>query len=161
GDPGEREGRVFLGLFERVCRHFRPEVMLTYGGHWLARETMARARRAGVKVGFALHNFAYSDADLFRDADAVLGPSRTGQEHYRQAVGIDSTPLPGPFDDARVRCDGADRRFVTFVNPQPDKGVFVFVRIARELGRRRPDIPLLVVEGRGGSEWLHYTGLGK
>jgi glycosyltransferase involved in cell wall biosynthesis len=161
GDPGEPEGRVFLSLFERVARHFRPDVMLTYGGHWLAREAMALARRSGVKVVFALHNFAYSDAGPFRDADAVLVPSRTAQAHYRQAVGIDSTPLPGPFDEARVRCDGTDRRFVTFVNPQPDKGIFVFVRIARELGRRRPDIPLLVVEGRGGSEWLHYTGLGK
>jgi glycosyltransferase involved in cell wall biosynthesis len=45
-------------------------------------------------------------------------------------------------------------RFVTFINPQPDKGVAVFARIAVELGRRRPDIPLLVVEGRGTSDAL-------
>jgi len=48
---------------------------------------------------------------------------------------------------------------VTFVNPQPDKGVFVFARIAAELARRRPDIPLLVVEGRGKAGWLQRTGL--
>jgi glycosyltransferase involved in cell wall biosynthesis len=41
---------------------------------------------------------------------------------------------------------------VTFVNPQPEKGLTVFARIARELGRRRPEIPLLVVEGRGTSD---------
>ena len=38
---------------------------------------------------------------------------------------------------------------MTFVNPAPDKGAYPFVRIAQELGRRRPDIPLLVVESRG------------
>jgi glycosyltransferase involved in cell wall biosynthesis len=48
---------------------------------------------------------------------------------------------------------------VTLVNPQPHKGVFVFVRIAAELGRRRPDIPLLVVEGRAKADWLNRTGL--
>jgi glycosyltransferase involved in cell wall biosynthesis len=47
------------------------------------------------------------------------------------------------------------------VNPTPEKGVFLFARLAYELARRRPDIPLLVVEGRGGSEWLHRVGLGK
>jgi glycosyltransferase involved in cell wall biosynthesis len=160
-EPAEAEGRVFLRLFERVCGHFRPDILLTYGGHWLARETMARARRLGVKVVFALHNLAYSDADLFRDVDAVLLPSRTCREHYRQALGIESTPIPGPFDEARVCCEGSDRRFLTFVNPTPEKGVFLFARLAYELARRRPDIPLLVVEGRGGSEWLHRVGLGK
>jgi len=43
---------------------------------------------------------------------------------------------------------------VTFINPQPDKGVTVFAAIALELNRRRPEIPLLVVEGRGTSEAL-------
>jgi glycosyltransferase involved in cell wall biosynthesis len=161
GEPAEPEGRVFLRVFERLCGHFRPDVMLTYGGHWLAQETMASARRMGVKVVFALHNLAYSDASLFRCVDAVLLPSRTSQEYYRQTLGIASTPIPGPIDDARVHCDGGDRQFLTLINPQPEKGVFVFARIAYELGRRRPDIPILVVEGRAGSDWLHRVGLGK
>jgi glycosyltransferase involved in cell wall biosynthesis len=37
--------------------------------------------------------------------------------------------------------------------------VFVFARIAAELARRRPDIPLLVVEGRGKAARLQRTGL--
>ncbi len=49
---------------------------------------------------------------------------------------------------------GASRGYVTFINPQPEKGVTVFARIALELGRRRPDIPLLVVEGRGTADGL-------
>ena len=45
-------------------------------------------------------------------------------------------------------------KYVTFINPQPDKGAAVFARIAIELNQRRPDIPLLVVEGRGTSDAL-------
>src|SRR5262249_29117910 len=59
---------------------------------------------------------------------------------------------------ARVRCPDWQGRYVTFVNPEPNKGVFVFARIASELARRRPDIPLLVVEGRGTTRWLERTG---
>ena len=50
--------------------------------------------------------------------------------------------------------ENPEPKFVTFINPQPEKGASVFARIALELGRRRPDIPLLVVEGRGKADGL-------
>jgi glycosyltransferase involved in cell wall biosynthesis len=106
-----------------------------------------------------LHNFAYHDAAFFRPVDAVLVPSRFAQAYYRRTLGLDCTPLPGPWDWTRVRCPQVQGRYVAFVNPQPDKGVFVFARIAAELARRRPDIPLLVVEGRGTADWLRCTGV--
>ncbi len=62
--------------------------------------------------------------------------------------------IPDPIRLDRVIADDPDPRYVTFVNPQPEKGTTVFARIALELGRRRPDIPLLVVEGRGTSDGL-------
>ena len=49
--------------------------------------------------------------------------------------------------------------YATFVNPQPAKGASVFARIALELEARRPEIPLLVVEGRRGAEGLADCGL--
>ena len=47
---------------------------------------------------------------------------------------------------------------MTFVNPARYKGVYPFVRIAKELGRR-PDIPLLVVESRETRKTLGACGL--
>jgi glycosyltransferase involved in cell wall biosynthesis len=132
---------------------------LTYGGDWVAQEIIALAKRRSIPVVFALHNFAYQDAAFFRPVDAVLVPSRFAQAHYRRTLGLDCTPIPGPWDWTRIRCPQVHGRYVTFVNPQPDKGVFVFARIAAELARRRPDIPLLVVEGRGTAGWLQRTGL--
>jgi glycosyltransferase involved in cell wall biosynthesis len=153
------EGVCFLALYERVLERFRPDLVLTYGGDWVAQEIMAQAKRRGVPVVFALHNFAYHGAELFRPVDAVLVPSRFAQAHYRRTLGLHCTPIPGPWDWSRVRCPKIRARYVTFVNPQPEKGVFVFARIAAEMARRRPDIPLLVVEGRGNAGWLQRTGV--
>ena len=48
---------------------------------------------------------------------------------------------------------------MTFVNPEPRKGVHVFARIAEVLSRRRPDIPLLLVEGAGKASFLPQLGI--
>jgi glycosyltransferase involved in cell wall biosynthesis len=157
--PTREEGICFLALYERVLKRFRPDIVLTYGGHWLAREIIAHTKRQGIPVVFALHNFEYHSAELFRPVDAVLVPSRFAKTHYRRTLGLECTAIPGPWDWERVRCPEVCGRYVTFVNPQPTKGVFVFARIAAELARRRPDIPLLVVEGRGKASWLERTGL--
>jgi glycosyltransferase involved in cell wall biosynthesis len=49
---------------------------------------------------------------------------------------------------------------VTFINPIAAKGVYVFARIARELARRRPDIPILVTQGRSRADALMAPELG-
>ena len=46
-----------------------------------------------------------------------------------------------------------------FINPTDNKGVYWFARIAKELWRLRPDIPILVVEGSSGREILLRSDL--
>lgn len=152
------EGYGFLAIVDRLLERARPEVLLTFGGDWVARELIGCAKRHGVPVVFGLHNFAYHDAAFFKLVDAVWVPSEFARKHYR-GLGVDCTAIPYHLAPARVRCETQEGRYVTFVNPQPDKGVFVFARIALELWRRRPDIPLLVVEGRARVSWLGRTGL--
>jgi glycosyltransferase involved in cell wall biosynthesis len=48
---------------------------------------------------------------------------------------------------------------VTLVNPEPRKGIHVFVRIVEVLFRRRPDIPLLLVEGVAKGSYLPQLGI--
>ncbi|MDR3622861.1 MAG: glycosyltransferase [Paludisphaera borealis] len=84
----------------------------------------------------------------------MIVPSRFAADHYRTSLGLDCTVLPCLVDFDRVRATAPEPRYVTFVNPSYEKGVYVFARIADELGRRRPDIPLLVVEGRGSERTL-------
>ena len=108
---------------------------------------------------FALYNFAYDHAPFFRPVDAVLVPSRFSQAYYRRTLGLESTAIPCVLDWSRVQCPVVEGRYVTFVNPQPIKGVFLFARLAKQMARLRPEIPLLVKEGRAKVDWLGQTGV--
>ncbi len=156
--PDRAESLAFLDLADQALGRFRPAVLLTYGGHPANLELMRRARRQGVAVVFHLHNFAYTDRRAFVDATAVLVPTEYSRR-YHARLGQECTAIDLPSHPERVLATDPEPRYLTFVNPVPAKGVTVFARIATELGRLRPDIPLLVVEGRGTVDWLARLAL--
>ncbi len=102
---------------------------------------------------FHLHNFGYGDRRGFADVSAIIFPSEYSRRHYLH-IGLDGTVIADPIALDRVIADDPEPKYVTFINPQPDKGVTVFARIALELGARRPELPILVVEGRATSDTL-------
>ncbi len=65
-----------------------------------------------------------------------------------------NSPHPNPLPEGE-----GTMRYVTFVNPEPRKGVHVFARIAEVLSRRRPDIRLLLVEGASKASFLPQLGI--
>ena len=157
--PDRAESLAFLDLAEQAFERFRPRVLLTYGGHPANLELMRRARLRGIAVVFHLHNFAYTDRRAFADASAVLVPTEYSRRYHAERIGQECTAIDLTSHPGRILATDPEPRYLTFVNPVPAKGVAVFARIALELGRRRPDIPLLVVEGRGTVDWLDKLGL--
>jgi len=158
--PGPEEVAGFLAVLAEAMRRFRPNVVLTYGGDPASRGCVAVAKSVGAKVAFWLHNFAYPDAAAFAGCDTVVVPSLFSQEYHRTALGVECVAVPPVIDVERVATERPDGgRFVTFVNPVPEKGVYWYARLAEALGRARPDVPLLVVEGRGRTDWLERCGV--
>jgi glycosyltransferase involved in cell wall biosynthesis len=143
------EGRAVLGFFGKFLEVNRPDAIITYGGDPITQGMIALARRRGIPVVFSIHNFAYPNPRPFANVDYCIVPSEFARRHYRNKVGLECHVLPYPIDWERVRVEGRDPHFVTFVNPALEKGAGAFVRIARELAQRRPEIPILVVESRG------------
>ena len=75
-------------------------------------------------------------------------------------MGLVSTPIEPPIDWSTVVAPAESRAFVTFVNPSPHKGLFLFARLADMLGARRPDIPMLVVQsGQSGGALNGIPGI--
>lgn len=157
--PSKAVGTAWLNAYREVLESWRPDLVITYGGFWMTGPLTQLARNVGSRTIFYLCNYAYKDANFFHDFDVTITLSNFHAKWYRENVGIESVPIYPLMPRERYVCaPDPERRFVTFVNPQPHKGVFVFAKIAELLGKRRPDIPLLVVEGRASVDWLTRTG---
>ncbi|MFI5456065.1 MAG: glycosyltransferase [Isosphaerales bacterium] len=157
--PTDDEQQDFLWLFEEASARPRPEVVVSYGGGSLTREVLRRAKVRGAASVFTLHNLRYHDPATFSDVDTVLVASRFAAEHYRSRLGLQCTALSNLVNYERALASDRRPKYVVFVNPTIEKGVGVFARIADELGRRRPEIPFLVVEGRGTEADVAACGL--
>ena len=159
GWTSEDEAGAAIAAFRSFLTAERPAALLTYGGDAVTQSMIGLAKHLEIPVVFGLHNFSYTSRDAFGNVDHVAVPSEFSRSYYRDRLGLDCNVLPNVVDDETVRIREWQPEYVTFVNPQPSKGVFVFAAIASELGRRRPEIPLLVVEGRGQAGQLLGTEL--
>jgi glycosyltransferase involved in cell wall biosynthesis len=155
----EAEIAAFVKAGTLFLDKYRPDVVLTYGGDPVSTAMVAEVKSRDIPVVFTLHNFLYTHPAPFSLVDYVTVPSEFCREHYWNRLGLACQRLPNIVDWQRVQVAEWQPRYVTFVNPHIVKGVFVFVRIAEVLANRRPDIPLLIVEGRGKVNWLQETGL--
>ena len=94
--PTRSEGAAWLALAETILDRFRPDVLLTYGGHPASLELIRRAAARGVPVVFYLHNFAYDDPAVFAPCAGVLVPSEYARRQLRAGPGPggDGDPCP-------------------------------------------------------------------
>ena len=123
-------------------------------------EAMRDARRRGVTTAYAVRGYGYDRRAYFADVNHVFTCSAFLSGVYRDKIGLVSTPLEPPLDWSTVVAPDESRAFVTFVNPSPHKGLFLFARLADMLGSRRPDIPVLVVQsGRSGGGLNSIPGI--
>jgi len=156
GSPSERyEAEQFLYVLDDMLPEFQPDLLLTYGAHTVVQEAMRRARARSITTVFTVRNYGYEDRRYFEHVDHVFTCSPYLSDVYRQRIGLRSAGLESPIEWAEVEAPDEMRRFVTFVNPTPQKGALLFARLADMLGSRRPDIPILVVQSAVGAGGLN------
>lgn len=157
-NPSQEVGKAWLSLYQETLKDWQPDMVITYGGFWMFRPMMRQAREIGAKRVFFLCNCEYRDQGMFNEVDVTIVPSRWHQKWCQEVVGIKTEPVYSLIPTERYLCVHRDPQYLTFVNPQPAKGVFIFAKIAEILQMTRLDIPMLVVEGRGKRDWLVKTG---
>src|SRR5262249_48405450 len=155
----QRKNDAYDQLFDSLLADLRPDIFLTYGGWAVDRDRRRRAQSAGSRVVFTVRNEAFMQAIYFVHVDAIFSASAFLTERYRSAIGIERTPLPLPISSEEVTPAYREPTFVTFINPEPMKGVAPFARIAEEVSCSRPEIPFLIVKSRTSGEILTNTAL--
>jgi glycosyltransferase involved in cell wall biosynthesis len=158
--PDRAEAAQFLSLFDDLLDDFAPDQLVACNGHPMIFDAMKRARSRGITTAFAVRGFGYYEARYFADVNHAFTCSQYLTDLYREKVGLISTPIEPPIDWSSVVAPTDSRAFVTFVNPAPHKGLWLFARLADMLGSRRPDIPVLVVQsGQSGGSLNAIPGL--
>jgi glycosyltransferase involved in cell wall biosynthesis len=155
----KEEVATFLAACEFLLQKNRPDVIWTYGGDPVSRAIHRLAKKLDIPIVFYLHNFAYLSPDPFRLMDYVLVPSQFARRFYWEKIGLACQVLPLVLNTERTQVTEWNPQYLTFVNPEPRKGIHVFARIAEMLSARRPDIPMLVVEGISRRGLLHKLGV--
>lgn len=158
-DPSDSVGRAWLSSYKEILHSWLPNMVVTYGGFWMFHEMMDEAKAIGAKRIFFLCNCAYTNREMFEKIDTTIVQSEFHSQWCHEVLGFRGQPLYPLIPPERYRCEPEPAsEYVTFVNPHPSKGVYVFAKVAEILGHERPDIPFLVVEGRAGVNWLNRTG---
>lgn len=156
GSTAERlESEQVLFLLDEIFQHFRPDLLVTYGGHPVVQEAMRRARSRGTTTVFSLRNRGYEDRRYFAYVDHVFTTSPFLSHHYQREMGLCSVGIESPIDWSDVEAPPDLRKFVTFVNPSLAKGSMLFARVADMLGADRTDIPILIVQSASGAGVLN------
>jgi UDP-N-acetylglucosamine:LPS N-acetylglucosamine transferase len=145
---------AFYKAYGRYLDAERPDAVIAYGGDPASATIVDLAKNRDIPVVFWLRNFNYEGTEPFKSVDYVVVPSEFSRQFYWNTLGLACHRLPQVVDPQRVLAARQGRQHVTIVNPQTSKGVYIFARIAEVLARQRPDIPLLVVEGRAKGKQL-------
>jgi len=145
-----REENAFYQGYCQFLDKVKPSHILTFGGLLSERLLSFEARRRSIKSLFYLANPNYQKAhDFFNHFDQVLTDSKATAELYRDK--IPNIKVIGKFiDPDRIvsKTQAVEKKYVTFINPSPEKGVEVVLKIISQMQADK-DIQFLIVESRG------------
>jgi len=157
----QSEGERYLEQVGKNLRADRPDIVLTMGNSDLSRELHALAAEVSHCRIFYLANPSFDDPGLFQDFQHIWCPTRALADLYRERLDLDPEIVPSVLPQEAflgrpmsTTVRPLSRRFLTFMNPMPEKGATVVFQLARLAARERPDLRFAVVEGRAGrGQW--------
>lgn len=150
GEMTCNEQEQYLQLFREQIRKYRPDMVFMWGGMLLEMTMMREAREAGIPVIFYLVNGGYKNKDTFKYVSQVVTDTQATADLYKQRLGLD-LKVVGKFIDPGLVKPKVPRRpdFITFINPSFEKGVSVFMPLAKLAAQECPEVKFLVVQSRG------------
>lgn len=147
-DMTRGEENKFLIRYYDTVWAFKPDAIMQFGGAPLELAIRIDAQRRGMAVLFALMNGNYR-TDSFRHIDLLFTTSNAGCEAYAKhsRANVHNTGIF--IQPAHALAAKRDPKYITFINPTPEKGAAVVVAIAQAMRQTMPQQRFLVVQSRG------------
>lgn len=155
GSPQRRfmtcqEEETYMNLFRNEIKQRRPDMIFLWGSLVLERCIMREAREAGIPVVFYLVNPGYYDSTVFKDVSVILTDTQATADLYKQRHNFDCIPVGKFINSEELLFKGKrDPKYITFINPSFEKGVSIFMPLAKLAAKQYPEIQFLVVQSRG------------
>jgi len=154
-----QEEEALLSLVEKKIEEFKPDLLLTFGGLSAEKKIHGLGHRNRIPIVFYLVNGLYKKAETFSEVDLILVPSKFLSEFYSRHLGLRSQVLHDIVRKDRYFAAHRNPRFITYINPVPQKGLTLFARLVAEALKQLPTAEFLVVEGRWNQAEVARTGL--
>ena len=146
-------------ILPTIIRKKQPRMLLISGRISALPSIVTVAERCGIPVAVYLATAREpADATILSKLQHVLVPSCFLARYYQDRYGIHCSVLRPIIEDPATKFPHS-ARFVTMVNPAPEKGVTMFYGIAKEALRSLPSVRFQVVEGRWTKAELIRSGL--
>ncbi|WP_053076841.1 glycosyltransferase family 4 protein [Caenimonas sp. SL110] len=144
-----REEELFLQRLRHELLRNRPDMVILSGDLMLEGVVMHEARLLKIPVVFYLAHGGYERRETFRDVSVVVTDTQATADLYKKRLGLDCKPVGKFIDAARFKAPQRRPEFITFINPEFEKGVHVFMALALLASREAPELKFLVVQSRG------------
>ncbi len=158
------EQMEYFAHFCEVLDIYKPDIVLGYGTGMDSYTCFAEAKRRGCATVYMLLNGKHGHFS-FPHIDLVLTDSRTTADLYAVRDHINVTPIGQFIDPKYVVAENKDPTFVTMVNPDFNKGVAIFAKLAQVCATELPEQKFLVINSRSNFvekvALLHEYGEGK
>jgi glycosyltransferase involved in cell wall biosynthesis len=155
GFPDRVETAQYLALLGQLLDEFVPDQVIACNAHPMILLGLKEARGRGIVTVYSVRGYGYYDRRYFEHVDHVFTCSQHVSDVHLTKIGLMSAPIEPPIDWSTVVAPMETRAFVTFVNPSPHKGLWLFARLADMLGSRRSDIPIMVIQSGQTAGWLN------
>ncbi len=147
-DMTRAEEIKFYKKYIEAIIQFKPDILFIYGGGILELFLINECKRRNIKTVLHVPNGNYVNYH-FPNVDLLLTDCQATADNYYKSNKMNMLPMGTFIEPSKVLIDGQkENTFITFINPSPEKGAGIFLRIALMAKERRPEWKFLVVESR-------------
>lgn len=146
---------VFTGLLEQ----YQPDLVMGYSGDLFSTVLWSEAKARKIPVAYALCNGLHAGY-AFPNCDLVFTTSKATCQLYKERDDIEVQPVGNFIESSVVVAKERIPEYITLINPSPQKGLGIFIKLAQAYHRRHPEQKFLVVKSLGNYQnilmHLHY-----
>lgn len=129
--------KLFL-LYTSLLEQFQPDLVMGYSGDLFSTVLWQEAQARKIPVAYALCNGLHACYN-FPGIDLVFTTSKATCQLYAERDGIEVKPVGNFISKQMVVAQNRTPKYITMINPSPQKGIAIFVKLAQAFRRKYPE----------------------